>query len=452
MERIATLLARPVAVLGGGVTGKAIITFLEKYEASFDLFDDKESGALSPTGEVDASTYGLAVVSPGWRQDHPLIGTLSRAGVRIISEIDLAWIYKGEIAPQQKWIALTGTNGKTTTITMVESILRSAEVRGIACGNVGQPVLAALLESEPYDVLALELSSFQIAWSHLPRFTAAAILNIAEDHIDWHGSFDAYANEKMRLLTLSDCAILNSDDVEVSLRSSAFLGEKIYYSLETPAPGELGLVEELLIDRAFGSDPTTAEVIAELVDITPQVPHNVSNALAAAGLTLALGIDHADIKSGLTSFQVDHHRLELVADSEGISWVNDSKATNPHAAIAGILSHTSVVWIAGGLAKGASMSTLVKRAAPRLKAVILIGADRELIADALAIHAPQIPIFRCDGDGSAQGIMNEVVSKAKEVAQPGDAVLLAPACASMDQFNSYAHRGELFVASVKGLI
>ena len=451
MESIAALLARPVAVLGGGVTGKAIIKFLERHGAEFDLYDDNESGALSTTGEIDATHYGLAVVSPGWRQDQPLIATLRSAGVRIISEIDLAWIYKEEVAPHQKWIALTGTNGKTTTISMVESILQAAGTRAIACANVGEPVISALMASEPYEVLALELSSFQIAWSHLPRFSAGAILNIAEDHIDWHGSFDAYAHEKMRLLTLADCAILNADDVEVSLRSAAFSGPKIFYSLETPAPGELGLVEELLIDRAFGSDPTTAEVIAELADITPQVPHNVSNAFAAAGLALAVGIAHSDIKAGLASFKLDHHRLELVRDSEGISWVNDSKATNPHAAIAGILSHTSVIWIAGGLAKGASMTALVKRAAPRLKAVILIGTDRELIADALAIYAPKIPIYRCDGDGTAQGIMEEVVSKAKSLAQTGDAVLLAPACASMDQFTSYAHRGELFASSVREL-
>jgi len=302
---------------------------------------------------------------------------------------------------------------------------------------------------EQYEVLALELSSFQIAWSHLPQFEASAVLNIAEDHIDWHGSFDEYANEKMRLIELSDCVVLNADDVEISIRSTAFTGRKIFYSLETPAPGELGLVEELLVDRAFGADPSSAEVIAELLDIKPQVPHNVSNALAAAGLALALGTAHSDIKAGLASFTLDHHRLELVVESDGVSWINDSKATNPHAAIAGILSHTSVVWIAGGLAKGASMTELVKRAAPRLKAVILIGSDRELIAQALSLHAPHIPIVRCDGNGDSVALMSEVVRSAKDLARPGDVVLLAPACASMDQFDSYAHRGDLFAQAVR---
>jgi UDP-N-acetylmuramoylalanine--D-glutamate ligase len=195
-------------------------------------------------------------------------------------------------------------------------------------------------------------------------------------------------------------------------------------------------------------NPQEAQMIAELADIRPQVPHNVSNALAAAGLSLALGISHEEIKTGLRSFELDHHRLELILESNGISWINDSKATNPHAAIAGILSHTSVVWIAGGLAKGAKMDQLVKRAAPRLKAVILIGSDRELIADALATYAPHIPIYRIDSDGSSDTLMNSIVAQAKKIAAKGDAVLLAPACASMDQFTSYSHRGELFAQAV----
>jgi UDP-N-acetylmuramoylalanine--D-glutamate ligase len=178
------------------------------------------------------------------------------------------------------------------------------------------------------------------------------------------------------------------------------------------------------------------------------VPHNVSNALAAAGLALSLNISHAAIRTGLSSFQLDHHRLELVLERDGISWINDSKATNPHAAIAGILSHASVIWIAGGLAKGAQVDQLVKRAAPRLKAVLLIGTDRELFADALSQHAPAIPIYRIDSNDGSESLMNAIVAKASDLATAGDAVLLAPACASMDQFNTYAHRGELFAREV----
>ena len=455
MSQIEDLLSRPVAVLGGGVTGKAIVEFLHKRGAEFSLFDDRADSVAGTTAHStieNPELFGVAIVSPGWRADHEMILQLSRAGVRIISELDLAWLVKEEIAPQQKWIALTGTNGKTTTIQMVQSIMDAAGIHGRACGNVGEPAITAVTATPPYELLALELSSFQIDWSSAPTFEASAILNIAEDHIDWHGSFDAYANAKLKLLQSSNVAILNAEDSEVVLRSASYDGRKIFYSLETPAAGELGLVEEILVDRAFGANPSEASAIAELADITPQVPHNVSNALAAAGLALTLGITHESVKKGLSTFVLDHHRLELVHESNGVTWINDSKATNPHAAIAGILSHTSVIWIAGGLAKGAKMDALVKRAAPRLKAAILIGTDRELIADALAKHAPHIPIYRIDLSTTAEKLMEDVVTKALEIASESDAVLLAPACASMDQFTSYAHRGRLFADAVQTLV
>jgi len=451
VSSLSQLLHGRVAVLGGGVTGRAIIAFLQERTIEFSLFDEKNGecdGIQALTVIENPHDYQLAIVSPGWRRDHHLIEKLTQAGVRVISEIDLAWLVKCEIAPEQKWIALTGTNGKTTTVQMVQSIFDSAQVRGLACGNVGEPAISAVMSKKPYDYLALELSSFQIDWSELPQFESVAILNIAEDHIDWHGSFDAYANAKMSLMRMAPVAILNAQDPEIVTRSTAFTGEKIFYSLDTPASGELGLVEELLVDRAFGADSSQAEMIAELLDIKPQVPHNVSNALAAAGLALSLNISHAAIRTGLSSFQLDHHRLELVLERDGISWINDSKATNPHAAIAGIQSHTSVIWIAGGLAKGAQVDQLVKRAAPRLKAVLLIGTDRELFADALSQHAPAIPIYRIDSNDGSESLMNAIVAKASDLATAGDAVLLAPACASMDQFNSYAHRGELFARAV----
>lgn len=451
MSAVDELLSLPIAVLGGGRTGQSIIAFIQSRNLSFTLFDEKISdrdGVSAQNTIDDPSQFGLAVVSPGWRKDHPFVESLRSAGVKLISEVDLAWLVKCEIAPNQKWISLTGTNGKTTTVQMVESIMDSAEANGRACGNVGEPVLDAVLHQPAYDILALELSSFQIDWSELAHFEASAILNIAEDHIDWHGTFDNYANAKLKLLQQSDLAILNVQDSEVAIRSSAFTGKKIFYSLETPEVGELGLVEELLVDRAFGEDPSQAAVIAELSDIKPSVPHNVSNSLAAAGLALAIGITHDQIKIGLQNFTLDHHRLELVAERDGIQWINDSKATNPHAALAGILSHTSVVWIAGGLVKGANVESLVKRAAPRLKAAILIGTDRELFAQALTRHASGVPILRVDRDGDSTKLMHDVVSRAAELATEGDVVLLAPACASMDQFNSYAQRGELFAQSV----
>ena len=252
----------------------------------------------------------------------------------------------------------------------------------------------------------------------------------------------------MRLLSYSDLAVLNADDVEVVNRSSSWRGKKVFYSLATPEPGELGLVEEILVDRAFIADPAHAQLLAELSDIKPAVPHNVSNALAAAGLARAIGISHEDIKVGLATFVLDHHRIESVLEKDGITWVNDSKATNPHAAIASILSQEKVVWIAGGLAKGASMEELVRRATPRLQAVVLIGEDRELIHSALREFAPNIPVKVIEESKSPAELMKQVVAECRKFARAGDVVLLAPACASMDQFTSYAERGELFARAV----
>ncbi len=450
MSFISSLQTRSIAIIGGGVTGTGIHEFLQSLGISAVIIDEKEKNIGGNKTESSVpNKIDLAIVSPGWKISHPIIDFLSKSGSEIISEIDFAWRVRSEIAPHQKWIALTGTNGKTTSIQMVASIFKAAGVNGVACGNVGDTVIGALGSEKAYDFLAVELSSFQIEWSKEAEFEACAILNIAEDHIDWHGSFDSYANAKMKLLSYSKLAVLNADDPEIVTRSTAWNGKKVFYSLETPAPNELGLVENLLVDRAFIENSSEAQVLAELLDIKPTVPHNVSNALAASGLARSLGISYSDIKNGLSSFAVDHHRIEVILEKDGISWVNDSKATNPHAAIASILSHEKVVWIAGGLAKGASMDRLVQRAAPRLCAAILIGTDRSLIEKALKEFAPKIPIVLIDNQPTPEILMEQIVSAAQALAKQGDAVLLAPACASMDQFTSYSHRGDLFAEVVR---
>ena len=453
MSFLEKLQQQSVAVVGAGVTGVATTKFLLSNGIKPVVFDEssKEIEGVA-TVAFPAQNIDLAIISPGWNKSHPIIEALSRSGTELISEIDFAWRIKQDIAPAQKWIALTGTNGKTTSVQMVASIFKSAGIHGTACGNVGETVIESLTRTDQYDFLAIELSSFQIEWSHEARFEACAILNIAEDHIDWHGSFDQYANSKIRLLSFSQIAILNAEDVEVVNRSTSWNGKKVFYSLQTPAVGELGLVEEILVDRAFVKDESRAEALAELTDIKPTVPHNVSNALAAAGLARAIGIDYLAIKAGLQTFVLDHHRIEVVMENDGISWVNDSKATNPHSAIASILSHEKVLWIAGGLAKGANMDTLVKRVAPRLVGAILIGRDRNVIAEALKKFAPSVSITIINDYDSPNELMDAVIRQAIDTAQTGETVLLAPACASMDQFTSYSHRGDLFASSVHKLV
>jgi UDP-N-acetylmuramoylalanine--D-glutamate ligase len=448
---------KKILVLGAGVTGTSVARFLQASGAKVTLTDDNSENAVKPD-QVDLTNFDAVVISPGWRQDHPLVSQILSSPVELLNEIDIAWNLRSVRAPHQKWIALTGTNGKTTTVEMTAAILQAAGINAVACGNVGDTVIDAVDRDNPYDVLVLELSSFQLHWTREASFTAAAILNIADDHLDWHGSFEAYAQAKFSILDRCEIAILNADDGPVVLGANRFAGRKVFFSLDTPAPGEIGVVEELLIDRAFVADPQEASMICELIDIVPTVPHNVSNALAAAGLALALDVPHTAIQKALQSFRPGRHRIEMVHEADGVTWLDDSKATNPHAAAASLMSHLSVVWIAGGLAKGADMEALVERCASRMKAAILIGADRDLIEAALIKHAPNVPRILIDAPsqyirgGESNSLMELIVQTASEHASSGDAVLLAPACASMDQFISYADRGDRFAAAVRKVI
>ena len=444
-------------ILGAGVTGSAVANSLRSRGGLVTITDDNAQDALRPE-TINLANFDAVVISPGWRQDHPLVAQVLSSNLHILNEIDLAWQIRSELAPQQKWLALTGTNGKTTTVEMVAKILQTAGLKAVACGNVGDTVIEAVDRENAYDYLVLELSSFQLHWAKQPQFVSAAILNIADDHLDWHGTFDAYADAKFSILERADIAILNADDEQVVLRANRFTGRKVFFSLDTPAPGEIGVVEELLVDRAFVADPLEAAMICELKDITPTVPHNVSNALAAAALARTVDVSHEHIQKALQEFKPGRHRIETVYESNSISWINDSKATNPHAASASLMSHLSVVWIAGGLAKGADMSSLVQRCKGRIKAAILIGADRQLIEDALQEHAPDIPRILVDAPadyargGDSNSLMEAVVSQAAKLVAPGDTVLMAPACASMDQFISYADRGDRFAAAVRKVV
>ncbi len=444
-------------ILGAGVTGSAVACSLRSRGGLVTITDDNAQDAQRPE-TINLANFDAVVISPGWRQDHPLVVQVLSSNLHILNEIDLAWQIRSELAPRQKWLALTGTNGKTTTVEMVAKILQTAGLKAVACGNVGDTVIEAVDRESAYDYLVLELSSFQLHWAKQAQFVSAAILNIADDHLDWHGTFDAYAAAKFSILDRADIAILNADDEQVVLRANRFTGRKVFFSLETPAPGEIGVVEELLVDRAFVADPLEAAMICELKDITPTVPHNVSNALAAAALARTVDVSHEHIQKALQEFKPGRHRIETVYASNLVSWVNDSKATNPHAASASLMSHLSVVWIAGGLAKGAEMSSLVQRCKGRIKAAILIGADRQLIEDALQEYAPDIPRVLVDAPadytrgGDLNSLMEAVVSQAATLVAPGDTVLMAPACASMDQFISYADRGDRFAAAVRKVV
>jgi len=435
-------------LFGAGVTGAPTLDYLKSKGATVISVDEKVQGdGIKHTLEKkDLVGVGLAIVSPGWRVDHPLISLVREAGIEMISEIDLAWKVKQQICPNQRWIALTGTNGKTTTVQMLESMLIESGINAKACGNLGYTAIEAVVNSRA-DILALELSSFQLEWSNLAHFEAGAILNIAEDHIDWHQSFEKYLAAKLKISQLADLVILNKDDQHLAKNGKTLSKPITWTSLQVPSKGEIGLVENLIVDRAFIKDD--AEALFEISDVTPSVGHNVSNAMAAAALARSVGAKSDAIGNALRNFKLDHHRLEVVHKSGGITFINDSKATNPHAAIAALYSQMESIWIAGGLAKGAAMDELAQRCKNRIKAAILIGSDAPIIKEALLKQAPNLAIYTTDLNLKGMDVMRSVMSIVKEIAVSGDVVLLAPACASMDQFKNYADRGESFTAAAK---
>jgi len=414
--------------------------------------------AVAALPDPAVTPVDLVVTSPGWRPDQPLLVAAAGAGVPVWGEVELAW----RLRPREgaaPWLTVTGTNGKTTTVQMLASILRAAGLRACSAGNVGTPVLEAVMDPEPYDVIAVELSSFQLHWSHSLAPQASACLNVAPDHVDWHGSLDEYATAKGKVYANTEIACVYNvqDERTRRLVEDAEVQEgcrAVGFTLGTPGLSEVGVVDDVLADRAFVEQRRTAAAeLATLDDLrgdapTPP-PHLVANALAAAALARAHGVPAAAVRDGLRAFVPEPHRIAEIATVHGIRWVDDSKATNPHAARASLAAYEHVVWVAGGLLKGADVDDLVAGAAERLRAVVLIGRDRAAIAQALARHAPDVPVV--DVERTDTGAMDLVVKEARALAHEGDVVLLAPAAASMDMFADYGARGDAFVGAVNRL-
>jgi UDP-N-acetylmuramoylalanine--D-glutamate ligase len=313
----------------------------------------------------------------------------------------------------------------------------------------------AVMDPVPYAVYAVELSSFQLHYTTTMSAHAAAVLNVAEDHLDWYSSMSEYAADKGRIYDrVREACIYNvADPVTERLVRDADVVEgarAVGFTLGTPAVGMVGMVEDVLADRAFIEQRAgSAAELCTVADLASPAPHFVANALAAAALARSVGVPPSAVRDGLRSFVPDGHRIADLGTVGGVGYVDDSKATNPHAAQASLLSTESVVWIAGGLCKGAEFDELVTRVRHRLRAVVLLGADRGAIAAALSRHAADVPVI--DVPDADTGVMERVVAAAASVAEPGDTVLLAPACASQDMFANYAARGDAFVSAVAGL-
>ncbi len=398
----------------------------------------------------------LVVTSPGVPPHDALMLAAAAAGIPVWGEVELAWRMRPSegAAP---WLTVTGTNGKTTTVGMLASILRAAGLRATSAGNVGTPILEAVLHPEPYDVIAVELSSFQLHWQRSVSAVASAVLNVAPDHLDWHGSYAEYLRAKGKIYDNTHLAcIYNVADVQTEqlvMDAEVAPGcRAVGFTLGVPAPSMVGVVDDVLADRAFVEQRQhSAAELCTLADLRGDLeslpPHYVANALAAAALARAYGVGPLSVRDGLRAFRPDRHRIAVIDVPGPIRWVDDSKATNTHAAAAAIRSFERVVWIAGGLLKGADVDALVEEVAPRLRGVVLIGRDRAEIAQALARHAPNVPVI--DVAATETGAMDLVVAQAARLAQPGDVVLLAPAAASMDMFDNYGARGDAFEEAVR---
>jgi UDP-N-acetylmuramoylalanine--D-glutamate ligase len=466
-------------VAGFGVTGFAAADNLTHLGAAVTALDDRADdakeeratllgvlGADVRLGEGSTAVLpdatDLLVVSPGWRPDHPLLQQATARGVPVWGEVELAGRLRdtgpdGRAAP---WLAVTGTNGKTTTVQMLHAILTAAGLRSAAVGNVGRPVVEAVMDPEPYDVLAVELSSFQLHYTRSVGCESAAVLNVAEDHLDWYdgpGAMRRYAADKGRIYHGVEraCVYNVADPVTEQLVRDADVVEgarAIGFTLGMPSVGMVGVVDDILADRAFVEERrTSAAELCTISDLASPAPHFVANALAAAALARAHGVPQAAVRAGLAGFRPDGHRIATVAEADGVTWIDDSKATNPHAAQSSLAGYEPVVWVAGGLAKGARFDDVVKAVGSRLRGVVLLGRDRHVIAEALSRHAPDVPVIDVtDGEtGAEPDPMTRVVAAAARLARPGDTVLLAPGCASMDMFTDYAARGDAFAAAVR---
>lgn len=467
-----------VAVLGLGVTGFSVADTLQELGCLVRVIyaqsePDNERildviGAQHFTSEhndeqladLQAFAPDLVVVSPGYRPDHPLTKWAETQNIPVWSDIQLAWRLRDKTAKVADWICVTGTNGKTTTTQLTAHMLLAGGYRTAPVGNIGVPILDAIRDPEGYDALVVELSSFQLHRLGEISPYSSVVLNIADDHLDWHGSREAYILAKGQVYEHVQvaCVYNRADTVTERLVMDADVIEgarAISFGIDTPPPSGLGLVEGILIDRGFHQERRTTALellsVEELDSKGMAAPHLVEDVLAAAALARSYGVSPEAIAEAVLSFQPDHHRVERVAVADDITWIDDSKATNAHAAGASLSAFRSVVWIVGGQLKGASLDELVATHLKRLKAAIVVGSEQTAVLATLATHAPNIPVYEVHAQDSDE-IMSEAVGIAATLASAGDTVLLSPAAASLDQFASYEDRGLRFQQAVHDLI
>ncbi len=448
------LKGKRVLVVGLGKSGLAAALFLQKQGARVTVSDTRSSAALA--GEipalleagimVEAGGHGLLtfrrqdliVVSPGVPMDTPEVRQVMAFGLPVIGELELASRYlHGQV------VAITGSNGKTTTTTLVGKIFADAGRPTQVGGNIGLPVIELIEKSTPETVNVLEVSSFQLETVVDFHPQIAAILNLTPDHLDRHGSFESYAAAKEKIFakqTAEDALILNADDRAVQMAAGKTKSRVFWFS-GTKVVRQGAFVREGVI--AFvAKEGGTTEPIMPVSEITLKGAHNVENVLAAVCMARVAGISAESIRASVAGFTAVEHRLEFVAEVEGVAYYNDSKATNVDATMKAVASFNGGIHlILGGKDKDSDYSLLAPLLQQRVKVVYTIGSAAEKIERQLDGVVKMV----------SAGTLETAVQSAAEAAIAGDTVLLAPACSSFDQFENYGHRGQVFRELVHGL-
>ena len=438
-------MSKPVLVYGVGVAGVATINFMLRRNidviAADDRLDESKQIELrklgidvvtAPTGNVLrdlVASCSYVAPAPGIPETHPVINEAVLQHKDLKTELDIAYEWESRrVGGARPIVAVTGTDGKTTTVTMAEAILQAAGRKTIACGNTEVPLVDAL--DMEVDSFVVEASSFRLAFIESFRAEASAWLNFDSDHLDWHTSMSTYEASKARIwrnVRPTDTAIGVSGEVEVlkhlqvaSCRRRVVGGSGDYRNVDGMLAGPQG-------------------AIMSLSDLRRALPHDVSNALVASALCIEAGLaTTSDAATALSTYTAPHHRIEFIGESEGVRWFNDSKATSPHAVITALRGFDSVVLIAGGRNKGLDLAQIAVEAS-RVKSVIAIGDSAELIAQ---IFAGLKPVVVADS-------MPAAVEQAVRLASAGDVVLLSPGCTSFDWYGGYTERGDHFAGLVR---
>ena len=428
--KISELNNKRILVVGLGVTGQSVVRFLTREKIAFDICDERADDSVLNDLPAHVKFYNsfssdlfcqfdVIILSPGIPRAHPALVSAIKAGVDVIGDIELF-----ADAVTQRLVAVTGSNGKSTVVAWLANVLNACGVSAVACGNIGEPALDSL--AEDVDVLVLELSSYQLESTRSLRPMVATVLNVSEDHLDRYDSLDHYASVKRQVYVTAAKMIANRDDQQTWPQLNDGRSTE-YFSCDPSTVGEVTWHASLLKN----------------VSLSLPGAHNVANALVVLAMGNSLDVPMPKLIDALTGFKGLAHRSEFVGERNGVRWYNDSKGTNVDACVKAILSMPGpVVLIAGGISKSSDFSELCAAVESQVKLVILMGRDRQLMADQLNDCA-QVQFVES---------VQQAVDLAADNAAPGDVVLLSPACSSFDMFKNFEERGQVFTSAVREVL